>query len=94
MADSLPDLYALHDGPPDVVAYVRLRARSGLSPKRSDQASAAVAGGWAALLDEIRRRAPAGAWVTLLGDPPGHALYQRHGFVETAPGCVGMAVTI
>ncbi|KFU75847.1 Acetyltransferase (GNAT) domain-containing protein [Amycolatopsis lurida] len=42
-----------------------------------------------ALLAEIDAAAP-GAYVNLLGDPPGWRLYQRHGFVETAPGTIGM----
>jgi GNAT superfamily N-acetyltransferase len=44
-----------------------------------------------ALLDAIRRGAPAGAYVNLLADPPGRRLYARHGFTETAPYSVGMA---
>jgi GNAT superfamily N-acetyltransferase len=44
------------------------------------------------LLAEIRDRAPAGAWVNLLADPPGRALYRRRGFAETAPGSIGMAL--
>jgi ribosomal protein S18 acetylase RimI-like enzyme len=47
-----------------------------------------------ALLDEIRERAPAGAYVNLLADPPGRRLYARHGFVETAPHSIGMALTL
>ncbi|MEU4688124.1 GNAT family N-acetyltransferase [Actinoplanes sp. NPDC023714] len=43
-----------------------------------------------ALLDRIRRDAPPGAYVNLLGDPPGRRLYQRHGFQETAPHSLGM----
>ena len=43
-----------------------------------------------ALLDDIARRAPAGAWVNLLADEPGRRLYARHGFVETAPRSIGM----
>lgn len=42
-----------------------------------------------ALLAEIDAAAP-GAYVNLLGDPPGWRLYERHGFVETAPGTIGM----
>jgi GNAT superfamily N-acetyltransferase len=45
-----------------------------------------------ALLDRIRLKAPPGAYVNLLADPPGRALYARHGFVETAPGSVGMVL--
>jgi GNAT superfamily N-acetyltransferase len=44
------------------------------------------------LLDEIRDRAPAEPWVTLLADEPGRPLYERFGFVETAPGSVGMVL--
>lgn len=43
------------------------------------------------LLAEIRDRAPAGAWVNLLADPPGRTLYASRGFAETAPGSIGMA---
>ncbi len=48
--------------------------------------------GW--LVDRIRSDAPPGAWITLLADPPGRRLYERHGFVETAPGSVGMAIPV
>jgi ribosomal protein S18 acetylase RimI-like enzyme len=44
-----------------------------------------------ALLEAIRRKAPAGAYVNLLADPPGRRLYERHGFRDTAPGSIGMA---
>ena len=53
-----------------------------------------MAAGVRALLDRIRARAPAGAYVNLLADGPGRGLYARHGFVETAPTSVGMARTI
>lgn len=42
------------------------------------------------LLDQIRKRAPANAFVTLLADPPGRRLYERHGFRESAPHSIGM----
>jgi ribosomal protein S18 acetylase RimI-like enzyme len=45
-----------------------------------------------ALLDRVRAVAPPGAYVNLLADAPGRRLYERHGFVETAPDTVGMAV--
>lgn len=45
-----------------------------------------------ALLDEVRDRLPARAYVNLLADPPGVRLYERHGFQPTAPGSVGMAL--
>lgn len=138
----MPDGYTLVDGPPSVDDYLRLRADSGLTPKRRDQAEAGVVGAWAAchvvddatdetvgmgrvlgdggwyfhivdmavlpshqrrgigdavlgwLVDRIRSDAPPGAWITLLADPPGRRLYERHGFVETAPGSVGMAIPV
>ena len=37
------------------------------------------------LLDDIEDRAPRGAYVTLIADPPGQALYRRLGFVPTDP---------
>jgi GNAT superfamily N-acetyltransferase len=43
------------------------------------------------LLDQVRHRAPVGAYVNLMADPPGRRLYTRHGFRETAPLSVGMA---
>lgn len=45
-----------------------------------------------ALLARIKEVAPPGAFVNLLADPPGRRLYERHGFVETAPHSVGMAL--
>ena len=45
-----------------------------------------------ALLERIRSAAPPGAYVSLLADRPGRRLYQRHGFAETAPESVGMAL--
>ena len=42
-----------------------------------------------ALLARIRESSP-GAQVSLLADPPGRRLYARHGFVESAPGSIGM----
>ncbi|MEQ6903761.1 GNAT family N-acetyltransferase [Nocardioides sp. YIM 152588] len=43
------------------------------------------------LLDVIRRDAPPGAYVSLMADPPGRRLYERHGFTGSAPRSVGMA---
>ena len=42
-----------------------------------------------ALLDRVAE-ANANAYVCLLADPPGRRLYARHGFVDTAPGSIGM----
>lgn len=44
----LPIGYRLVDGTPDVGHYRALRERSGLTPKRADQAALAVVGGWTA----------------------------------------------
>lgn len=142
MTRPLPPEYRLIDGPPVVADYLALRRLSGLSPRRDEQAAAALRGSWAAvhvihdstgatvgmgrvlgdggwyfhvvdmavlpehqrrglgdavltaLLDVIRRRAPAGAYVNLLADPPGRRLYERHGFRDTAPDSIGMAQTL
>ncbi|MFJ4038469.1 GNAT family N-acetyltransferase [Microbacterium sp. NPDC090007] len=42
------------------------------------------------LLAEIRAKAPEGAYVTLLADPPGQALYSSLGFTEPTTGSVTM----
>ncbi|MFZ8757169.1 GNAT family N-acetyltransferase [Microbacterium sp. HMH0099] len=42
------------------------------------------------LLAEIREKAPEGAYVTLLADPPGQALYRSLGFSEPTSGSVTM----
>jgi GNAT superfamily N-acetyltransferase len=41
--------YRLVDGPPSVEDYLSLRERAGLSPRRVDQAAAAILGSWAAV---------------------------------------------
>ena len=46
----------------------------------------------ARLLEQIRIRAPRGAYVSLIADVPGRPLYERHGFTETAPQSVAMAL--
>ena len=46
------------------------------------------------LLDRIRVAAPPGAYVSLLADPPGRRLYAKHGFRETAPSSIGMALRL
>lgn len=47
-----------------------------------------------ALLNQVRRAAPPGAYISLLADPPGRHLYERHGFAETAPESIGMALRL
>src|SRR3954464_10738530 len=47
-----------------------------------------------ALLDRGRRAAPPRASAHPPADPPGRRLYERHGFRDTAPGSVGMAVRL
>src|SRR3954462_9539710 len=46
------------------------------------------------VLERIRAAAPRGPYVTLPAAPPGRRLYARHGFVETAPHSVGMALRL
>jgi GNAT superfamily N-acetyltransferase len=139
---SLPAGYRLVAGVPTLADYLALRSYAGLSPKRDDQAAAALVGSWTAchvvhddepravamgrvigdggwcfhvvdmavlpehqrrglaaavlthLVEEIRRRAPSGAFVSLLADAPGRRLYAQHGFVESAPGSVGMVLVL
>ncbi|WIB58994.1 GNAT family N-acetyltransferase [Curtobacterium sp. MCLR17_007] len=45
------------------------------------------------LLDDIRSRAPEGAYVTLIGDPPGQRLYRSLGLDDVAPS-LGMALVL
>ncbi|KUJ69256.1 hypothetical protein ACZ90_13005 [Streptomyces albus subsp. albus] len=42
------------------------------------------------LTDELERRAPAGAYVSLIADGDARHLYAKFGFAETAPASVGM----
>lgn len=44
-------------------------------------------------LDDIRSRAPEGAYVTLIGDPPGQRLYRSLGLVDVASS-LGMALVL
>ena len=46
------------------------------------------------LLEQIRHRAPRGAYVSLLADPPGRQLYARYGFIESAPDSLGMTLVL
>lgn len=43
------------------------------------------------LLDEIRAKAPADPYVTLIADPPGRRLYESLGFLDAAPS-LGMRI--
>ncbi|MFI1016159.1 GNAT family N-acetyltransferase [Streptomyces sp. NPDC020965] len=43
-----------------------------------------------ALVGELERRAPAGAYISLIADGDARHLYAQFGFVETAPASVGM----
>lgn len=45
---SVPERYELREGPPSVADYLALRAATGFSPRRRDQAVAALAGSWGA----------------------------------------------
>lgn len=44
------------------------------------------------LLATIRSTVPAGAFVSLMADPPGRRLYARHGFTEDRDASIGMAL--
>lgn len=132
----IADGYEMHLAAPSAEDFAMLRREAGLSPVTPEQASIAVAGGWAAahvtqegaavgmgrligdggwmfqvtdmavhpqyqrqglgdailtrLLQEIADRAPAGAYVSLMADPPGRRLYARHGFQERHDVSAGM----
>ncbi len=45
----------------------------------------------ARLMAELRRIAPAEAYVSLIADGKAHALYAQYGFSPTAPASIGMA---
>lgn len=47
-----------------------------------------------ALVEELERRAPAGAYVSLMADGDARHLYRTFGFEETAPASVGMYRTV
>lgn len=135
-ADAEAD-YRIEAVPPSLEDYLRLRALSGLTPKRADQGLPALESSWAwrravsrdgetvamgrvvgdggwyfliadvatlpdhqrrglgrriltGLLEEIRTRAPAEPYITLLADPPGQRLYESLGFERPANGSVTM----
>jgi GNAT superfamily N-acetyltransferase len=46
------------------------------------------------LLERLRADAPPDAWISLFADPPGRALYARHGFEPTDPAQVGMGLSL
>ena len=46
------------------------------------------------LLSQVRQRAPAGAIVNLIADPPGRRLYERRGFTATAPKSEAMSLRL
>jgi len=48
----------------------------------------------AALVEHLRRHAPAGAHVMLLADGPAHRLYEQFGFRATAPASIGMELKL
>lgn len=48
----------------------------------------------AALTTELRRHAPARAYVSLMADGEAHRLYAQYGFQPTAPRSIGMAFIV
>ncbi|MFJ9886077.1 GNAT family N-acetyltransferase [Streptomyces sp. NPDC091287] len=48
----------------------------------------------AELIGELERRAPTGAYVSLIADGDARHLYKKFGFRETAPASVGMHRTV
>jgi ribosomal protein S18 acetylase RimI-like enzyme len=104
-AASLPGSWAachvLHDGDDHAVAMGRLIGDGGwyfhvvdmavLPEHQRHGLGSAVLDD---LLEEVRRRAPRGAYVNLLADSPGRPRYARHGFAETAPDAIGMGLLL
>jgi GNAT superfamily N-acetyltransferase len=64
----LPQGYRLVDGAPAVEEYLELRRGSGLTPKRRDQAAAALAGSWAAVHVVCEAGGPAVGMGRVIGD--------------------------
>ena len=64
----LPQGYRLVDGVPAVEEYLELRRGSGLTPKRRDQAAAALAGSWAAVHVVCEAGGPAVGTGRVIGD--------------------------
>ena len=64
----LPQGYRLVDGAPAVDEYLELRRGSGLTPKRRDQAAAALAGSWAAVHVVCEAGGPAVGMGRVIGD--------------------------
>lgn len=62
------DDYELLEGSPRVEEYLRLRAESGLSPKRADQAIPAIANAWYAVHVRHRASGEAVAMGRIVGD--------------------------
>jgi hypothetical protein len=48
----------------------------------------------AELPGELARRAPAGVYVSLIADRDARLLYEKFGFVQTAPESVGMFLAV
>jgi GNAT superfamily N-acetyltransferase len=79
--------YTLVEGPPDVDAYLELRAEAGLTPRTRAQAEAALRGSWAAVhaLDEhgsavgMARVIGDGGWYFHVVDMAVRPAHQRRG---------------
>lgn len=65
---AVPPGYRLADGPPSVADYLLLREHAGLSPRRPDQAQAALGGSWAAVHVVYEADAATVGMGRLLGD--------------------------
>jgi GNAT superfamily N-acetyltransferase len=84
----ITDGYRLVDGTPTVEDYLELRVRSGLTPKREEQAAAALPGSWAAchVLHDAQDRSVAmgrvlgdGGWYFHVADMAVLPEHQRRG---------------
>ncbi|WP_291524121.1 GNAT family N-acetyltransferase [Branchiibius sp. NY16-3462-2] len=84
----MDERYELIDGPPPLADYLRLRAGSGLTPKRPDQAAPALTNSWAwchvaesatGAVVGMGRVIGDGGWYFHLADMATDPQYQRQG---------------
>jgi hypothetical protein len=90
--------YELLDQVPSVEEYRHLREAAGLSPKSEAAAAAGLPNSWAAALVRTTDGTVVGMG-RVIGDDGcffqlGRPLYRRHGFRETAPDQLGMALVL
>lgn len=84
--------YVVRAETPTVDQYRRLRVAAGLSPKSAEAAAAGLPGTWFSVV-AYREDDPVGMG-RVIADGDARHLYAQHGFAETAPDSVGMALQL